>query len=77
MGDMIETIRAAKEYSKDQDKEFRQQQAKDRIHYAIDQFNKNNITARLRSSTNAHFNIYQYDKVVMSFWARTGKSICL
>ena len=46
----------------------------DRIQYAIEQFEKNNIEYSLKNPENGHFHCYrQKDDKLFQFWAGTGK----
>lgn len=58
---------------KQQNAEYRDKYYDERITYAIDQFDKNNIPWKLCNENNGHFNLFKDTKVVMSFWSWTGK----
>ena len=58
---------------KQQNQEHRDKYYDERITYAIDQFEKNNIPWKLCNENNGHFNLFKDTKVVMSFWSWTGK----
>jgi len=58
---------------KQQNAEKREKYYDERIEYAIEQFEANNIPYKLCNKDNGHFNLYKDKKVVMSFWSWTGK----
>lgn len=48
-----------------------------RCEYASELLTKENIPHEIKKKEIGHINLYYLDKVVMSFWARTGKFIYL
>jgi len=58
---------------KQQNQEQREKHYDERIKYAINQFEVNNIPYKLCNESNGHFNLLKDKKVVMSFWSWTGK----
>lgn len=59
---------------KEQAQEKRENCFNDRLEYAKEQFEKNNISYKLCNELNGHFNLLNNKgKVIMSFWSYTGK----
>lgn len=69
MGEMGELFRILKE----ENAKHREKNYDSRIQFAIRLFEQNNISYTLCNENNAHFNLYLGNKVVLSFWAWTGK----
>lgn len=73
MGEIGEYWKDVKPILKEQNAKERLEHYDERIEYAKDQFEKNNIKYKLCNAANGHFNLYKDNKVVMSFWSWTGK----
>lgn len=58
---------------KEQAREKRENCFDNRLEYAKQQFEQNDIPFKLCNESNGHFNLFKNKKVVMSFWSYTGK----
>lgn len=73
MGDMREVFEGLKEYTKQEHLE-RISKTPDRIEYAIEQFEKNDIKYELKNPGIGHFHCWRKsDGRLFEFWAGTGK----
>lgn len=73
MGDMGDYWRDVKPYLKEKNAKDREDNYDNRIKYAIETFNKNNVQFKLCNISNGHFNLLYGGKTILSFWAWTGK----
>ena len=73
MSELAEYWRDVQPVLKEQNQKERTEHYNERIKFAINLFEKNEIKYKLCNEENGHFNLYKDNKVVMSFWSWTGK----
>ena len=73
MSELAEYWRDVKPVLKEQNQKERTEHYNERIKFAINLFENNEIKYKLCNEENGHFNLYKDNKVVMSFWSWTGK----